>query len=420
MSNNQTTQYQPVRGTKDYEGGEAERFRFILETALCVVRMYGFTEIMTPIFENAQVFLRSLGDTSDVVSKEMYVFEDKGGDLLALRPEGTAGVVRAFLTNGLTQALPQKLFYSGPMFRYERPQKGRMRQFHQVGVEIMGASDPMADAEAVAVGAQVLQALGIADTITLHINTLGDGDSRHAYRAALVTYFEQHQANLSEESRLRLKRNPLRILDSKDEGDRFIIQKGPLRDEFLTPQARGFFDEVLGALRHIGIAYEVDPYLVRGLDYYSHTAFEFVSSALGAQSTVLAGGRYEGLVEAMGGPDTPCVGWGGGIERMMLLMKNPQPQERPLAVIPVSEAEKLSAFAIVQELRAGGVTVLFDYQGNVGKRMKRAAKHNAYAAWLMGEDEVKLQSVTWKDLDTGQQEQMPIKQAMSRVMKGAV
>jgi histidyl-tRNA synthetase len=411
------TTFQPVRGTHDYMGAQARAYQKIVSTALAVAQTYGYEEIMTPIFEQVQVFSRSLGDTTDVVSKEMYVFEDRGGDQLALRPEGTAGVARAFISNGLTQSLPQKFFYSGPMFRYERPQKGRQRQFHQIGVEFMGVHSPLADAETIALGAHVLKELGIDQSITLKLNTLGDLESRTAYRAALVAYFSQYSSQLSPDSQVRLAKNPLRILDSKDPADQVLVQGAPQREAYLTPESQQFFAGVREALEGLGIAYEIDPYLVRGLDYYSHTAFEFVSTALGAQSTALGGGRYDGLIEQLGGPAISCIGWGAGIERMMLLMDETAAPPPDVVIVPVSAEQEGAAFHLAQKAREQGIQVWLDYQGNMGKRMKKAAKMNAPVVWVLGEEEMSNDQVTRKDMVTGAQEVLSVAQAMGMALK---
>src|SRR5487761_713931 len=314
---------QPVRGTQDLLPPEQRRHRFVAETARALAERWGYHEIATPIFEFTEVFARQIGETSDIVSKEMYSFTDRGGDQVTLRPEYTAGIVRAMISNGLAQSLPLKLFASGPMFRYERPQKGRFRQFHQIDVELLGVAQPLGDIEVVALGAEILRALGILDKTELEINTLGDTESRHAYRAALVAYYGERRAELSEDSLRRLERNPLRILDSKDAAAKRVNAGAPAFDAYLTPDARRFFDAVLAGLARLGIAYRLSPRLVRGLDYYCHTAFEFVTTALGAQGTVLGGGRYDGLVGVMGGPETPGIGWAAGIERLAMLLDTP-------------------------------------------------------------------------------------------------
>ncbi len=398
----------PVRGTHDILPGDMHRHRHVEQTAREVARRYGYVEVSTPIFEFTDVFARTLGDTSDIVTKEMYTFEDKGGDSLTLRPEYTAGIARAFISNGLTQELPLKVFCRGPMFRYERPQKGRLRQFHQVDVELLGVAEPLGDVEVMALGADFLAALGVADKVTLELNTLGDGESRAAYRAKLVEYLEGHIDGLSEESRLRLHRNPLRILDSKDEGDRAIVAGAPLMSESLNAASRDYFDELGAGLDAAGIAYRTNPRLVRGLDYYCHAAFEFTTEALGAQGTVLAGGRYDGLIAQMGGPPTPGTGWAAGVERLAMLIEEPLSPPRPIAIVPIGEAMGERAIAVSQRLRGAGFAADLGYSGNVGKRLKRANKIGARAAVLLGGDELARDAATVRDLDTGEQVEVPL------------
>jgi len=311
---------QPVRGTQDLLPDAARRHRHIAETARDAAELYGFAEIATPIFEFTEVFSRPIGETSDIVTKEMYSFVDRGGEEITLRPENTAGVVRAVLSDGLLQSVPVKFFYTGPMFRYERPQKGRFRQFHQIGVELIGVAQPQADVEVIALGSRVLEALGIGRRVALELNTLGDLASRSAYREALVSYFSRRASELSEDSRRRLERNPMRIFDSKEESDRQVSIEAPIFDDYLNADSRDFFSLVRRGLDRLRIEYRLNSRLVRGLDYYSHTAFEFVTSDLGAQGTVIGGGRYDGLFEVMGGPSTPGVGWAAGIERLAMLI----------------------------------------------------------------------------------------------------
>jgi len=399
---------QPVRGTHDILSDESAQRRHIVETGRNVASRYGYGEISTPIFEFTEVFKRTLGDTSDIVTKEMYTFEDRGGHEITLRPEGTAGIARAFISNGLAQNLPLRYFYEGPMFRYERPQKGRLRQFHQIGVELIGVPSPLADVETVALAAQVLQELGVLDRTVLEINTLGDTDSRNAYRSALVDYFTNHLDSLSQDSRARLERNPLRILDSKDKGDRALINEAPLFADYLNDASRAFFDDVLKGLDALGLAYSHNPRLVRGLDYYCHTAFEFTTDALGAQGTVLAGGRYDGLISAMGGAVTPGIGWAAGIERLAMLVDSFPPAPRAIAVIPVGDEMQEIALKIACKLRSEGFVVDMDYSGNLSKRLKRANKRQARAAILIGEEEVARDVATLRDLDTGEQNEVPL------------
>ncbi|MDR3438580.1 histidine--tRNA ligase [Telmatospirillum sp.] len=397
---------QPVRGTHDLLPDEARRHRLVEEIAFGIARRYGFGEIITPIFEFTEVFSRNLGETTDVVSKEMYSFTDRSGESLTLRPEGTAGVARAFISGGLSQHLPLKLFYRGPMFRYERPQKGRQRQFHQLGIELLGIEGPQADVEAITLAAHILQALGLKDHITLELNSLGDASSRAAYREALVAFLSGRKDKLSKDSLDRLERNPLRVLDSKDEGDREVVVDAPLMADYLNDASRQFFDEVQHGLSIVDVPVLINQRLVRGLDYYCHTAFEFTSTALGSQGTVLAGGRYDGLIGQMGGPATPGIGWAAGIERLSMLAELAIAEERPLAVIPMGPIDVAQALA--QRLRQDGFNVELGYSGNMKKRLARANKLHARAAVILGEDEWSRQAVAVRDLDTGLQEEVPL------------
>ena len=406
---------QPVRGTHDLLPDDSRRHRHVEETAFAVVKRYGFGEVVTPIFEFTEVFSRTLGETSDVVTKEMYTFTDRSGDSITLRPEGTAGVARAFISGGLSQNLPLKLFYRGPMFRHERPQKGRLRQFHQVGVELLGVDSPLADVEVVSMAWRVLSALGLGDKVQLEINTLGDAESRAAYRDALIAYLAPHRDKLSEDSRNRLEKNPMRVLDSKDEGDKAIVAGAPLIHECLTPAAREFFDAVTGGLTALGVPFVVNPKLVRGLDYYCHTAFEFTTTALGAQGTVLAGGRYDGLIGQMGGPATPGIGWAAGVERLSMLVGEVPPAERPVAVIPMGDAT--AAMVLADCLRQAGLSVEMGFSGNMKKRMARANKANARFAVILGEDEAARGAATLRDLDSGAQEEVPLAALKERLLR---
>jgi histidyl-tRNA synthetase len=395
---------QPVRGTRDILPEEMRRHRVVIDTARTLAERYGYLEISTPVFEFTEVFKRSLGDTSDVVTKEMYTFAMKEGEELTLRPEATAGIARAFISGGLSQQLPLKFFYSGPMFRHERPQKGRQRQFHQIDVELLGVAEPLGDVEVIAVGAEVLGALGVLEKTVLELNTLGDPQSRRAYRAALVEYFQDHRARLSRDSLDRLERNPLRILDSKNEGDRRVVAEAPLFGDYLNQPSLEFFDTVKTGLEALGISYEVNPRLVRGLDYYTHTAFEFTTRELGAQGAVLAGGRYDGLIETIGGPPTPGTGWAAGIERLSMLLREVPAAPRPIVMVPVGAESERAALMLSQSLRRAGLAIELGFSGNLRKRMKRADRLNARAAVILGEDELARDSATVRDLDTGEQE----------------
>ena len=394
----------PVRGTHDLLPEEARRAYYVTQVGRTLAERYGYDEAATPIFEFSEVFTRTLGETSDVVTKEMYTFMDKGGDSITLRPEGTAGIARALISGGLSQNLPLKLFYSGPMFRYERPQRGRLRQFHQIGVELLGVADPVGDVEVIALGAAVLDQLGLHGNTKLEINTLGNTESRSAYRNVLVEYFGDYRDNLSPESQGRLNRNPLRILDSKDEGDRMIVAGAPKFDDSLDPESQDFFAEVCAGLEVLDIGWYRNPRLVRGLDYYCHTAFEFTTEALGAQSAVLAGGRYDGLVEQMGGTSTPGVGWASGIERLSMLIDDIPPRRRPFAVVPLGAAAEELCFKLTNRLRRAGLIVDLSYRGKMKQRMKRANNLNARAAIIIGDDELEQNSATVRDLDSGEQE----------------
>ena len=394
---------QPVRGTHDLVGEDARRHRHVVETALAVAGRYGFNEIETPIFEFSEVFIHTLGETSDVVSKEMYSFTDRGNENITLRPEGTAGVARAFISGGFSQDLPIKLFYQGPMFRYERPQKGRQRQFHQIGAELIGVATAQADIELITVGADILDALGIFDDVILELNTLGDTESRQAYRGALVEYLTSRKDGLSKDSLRRLDVNPLRILDSKDEGDRKIVAEAPSFGDYLNAASEEFYGTVKAGLDAVGISYRQNDRLVRGLDYYCHTTFEFVTGRLGAQGTVMAGGRYDGLIETMGGPSTPGVGWAAGIERIAMMIEAPPAPVRPLSLIPIGEDALITALKLARDLRKAGHSVEMGYSGNLGKRMKRANKLKASHAVIIGETELEKGAATIRDLDTGSQ-----------------
>ena len=408
LQDSNVTDLQPVRGTRDLIGEDQRRSRHVADTARRIAATYGFDEWTTPIFEDTRVFARTMGETSDVVMKEMYTFPDRGGESLTLRPEGTAGVCRALVSNGLTQSLPQKVFYAGPMFRYERPQKGRYRQFHQIGIELIGPGEPLADAEVIACGWDILSELGVAGDTILEINTLGDPESRAAYRDALVAYFTEHQAGLSQDSLTRLDRNPMRILDSKDEADRRIVADAPTIGVYLTEAAAAFYAKVQDHLTRFGVPFRQNPRIVRGLDYYGHTAFEFVTAKLGAQGTVMAGGRYDGLVADLGGPQIPAVGWAAGIERLAMLMDAPPAPPVPVVVVPVGDAAEGPALDVLQSLRRAGIRSEISYRGNLRRRMERANRIGARAAVILGEDDIARGVAQVKDLATGTQQAVPL------------
>ncbi|CAD7338477.1 histidine--tRNA ligase [Sphingomonadales bacterium 56] len=401
-----------VRGTQDMLGGTAdafqERFAHVIATFDRVRRLYGFHRVEVPVFEATAVFARSLGESTDVVSKEMYTFEDRGGDSITLRPEFTAGIARAYVTEGWQQYAPLKVATHGPLFRYERPQKGRFRQFHQLDAEIIGAGEAGADIELLVFADQLLRELGVSEGVTLNLNTLGDAQSRDAWRTALVAHFEAHRDQLSEESLDRLSRNPLRILDSKDPRDRPVADSAPEIDAYLTDEARAFFDKVTAGLDAAGVAWQRNARLVRGLDYYRHTAFEFITDRLGAQGTVLGGGRYDGLIENLGGPATPAVGWAAGIERLAMLVDAPEPSAPTVVMIPLGEAAEARATGLVADLRRAGIMCDMGFRGNMKKRMQRANASGASWAVIIGEDELTRGEAGLRDLRSGEQQAVPL------------
>jgi histidyl-tRNA synthetase len=371
---------QAIRGTQDIFGADAEAFAFVVETFERVRRLYRFRRVEMPVFEKTEVFARSLGETTDVVSKEMYSFEDRGGESLTLRPEFTAGIARAFLTNGWQQYAPLKVATHGPLFRYERPQKGRYRQFHQIDAEVIGAAEPQADVELLAMADQLLRELGIND-VTLHLNTLGDAASREAWRAALIEYFRAVAAQLSEDSQERLEKNPLRILDSKDPRDKPFLADAPKIDAFLSEEASAFFAAVTSGLDAAGVKWVRAESLVRGLDYYRHTAFEFIpdegsasAAALGSQSTVLGGGRYDGLMESLGGAPTPAVGWAAGIERLAMLVGAREEERLEIAVAAEHASREQEALEAVSMFRRMGFRAELFASGSARKRYDKARK----------------------------------------------
>ena len=381
---------QAIRGTQDIFGAEAEAFAFVVETFERVRKLYRFRPAQMPVFERTEVFSRAIGETTDVVSKEMYSFEDRGGESLTLRPEFTAGIARAYITNGWQQHAPLKLATHGPLFRYERPQKGRYRQFHQLDAEIIGAAEPQADVELLALADQLLRELGI-EGVTLRLNTLGDADSREAWRAALVEHFRHVRGELSEDSQERLEKNPLRILDSKDPRDRRFVADAPRIDRFLSDEARRFFESVTSGLDAAGVRWQRAESLVRGLDYYRHTAFEFVpdegsaaAAALGSQSTVLGGGRYDGLMESLGGPPTPAVGWAAGIERLAMLVEKPNDDRTDVIVVVENDDFLARGIRVLDVLRRDGLTAEMIATGSPRKRFDKASKANPRALLSVG------------------------------------
>jgi histidyl-tRNA synthetase len=397
---------QRVRGTQDWLETESGYFRKMESAFYDKAQKFGFGEIRTPIFEHSEVFHRTLGETSDVVSKETYTFKDRSDESLTLRPEGTAGIARAFISEGLAQKIPLKLYYCGPMFRYERPQKGRLRQFHQIGVEVLGIESYLMDIECLQLGFELLRSIGIENKCKLMINTLGDLESRARYRTTLVEYYEKYKNDLSADSKVRLEKNPMRILDSKDEGDKKINTTAPQLIGSLNDTSKIYFDSLIKALTTLNFPFEISSQLVRGLDYYTHTVFEFVTTELGAQGTVLAGGRYDGLIETMGGPKTPGVGWAAGVERLIELADKSilTNESKLIALIPADDVGEVESLRLAQKLRSETpYRVEIIYGGNVGKKMKKASNKNANYTIIIGSQEVEKKEFGLKNMTTGEQ-----------------
>ncbi|NEP18497.1 MAG: histidine--tRNA ligase [Leptolyngbya sp. SIO4C1] len=398
---------QAIRGTRDLLPEEVGLWQQVETTASAVLARAAYREIRPPIFEQTELFARGIGEATDVVGKEMYTFEDRGGRSITLRPEITAGLVRAFIENKLfAEGGVQRLWHMGPAFRYERPQAGRQRQFHQLDVEILGSRDPRADVEVIAIATDILQALGLK-SLTLDLNSVGSGDDRQRYREALVDYLSAHKADLDVDSQDRLTRNPLRILDSKDPQTQAVIQAAPSLLDYLSDDSQRHFDQVQQQLSDLGIAFSINPRLVRGLDYYTHTAFEIQSADLGAQATVCGGGRYDGLVAQLGGPDTPAIGFAIGLERLTILLQQLQPS--PAATLDfylVSRGEKAepAATLLAQKLRHGSARVEVDLSGSAfGKQFKRADRSGAAACLILGDAEAAAGTVQLKWLSSGEQ-----------------
>ena len=410
--------YQRPKGTNDILPGESEKWQFVEETARLVFNDYQYQEIRTPIFEHYEVISRSVGDTTDIVSKEMYDFHDKGDRHVTLRPEGTAPIVRAYVENklyGPEFKKPYKVYYTGPMFRYERPQKGRLRQFHQIGVEAFGSENPSLDVEVMAMAMDFFKQLGI-NQLRLVINTLGDKETRTNYRQALITYLEAHEEELSEDSRRRLHENPLRVLDSKDRKDQPIVADAPSILDYLSDYAKEYFEGVTKTLEYLNISYEIDHRMVRGLDYYNHTIFEIMSDApgMGAQTTICGGGRYDGLVEELGGPETPGIGFAMGIERILLTLEQedvmiPSAASLDAYVVGLGEATNMESLKVVQAIRGFGFSADRDFMGRKAKaQFKTADKEGAKLVLTLGEDELSNGVINAKDSATREEKAFPL------------
>ncbi len=397
---------QSVRGTKDIYSSTMRNYNYIINEARFVSELFGYEEASFPIFERAEVFSRPLGVSSDVVSKETYTFEDRGGENITLRPEGTAGVMRSILSEGKINDLPLRLFYSGPMFRYERPQKGRLRQFVQIGIESIGNHGPLEDAEVIACGASLLQRLGFQQDCVLNINSLGDEESRALYRKSLVDYFSKNLEKLSPLSQSRLSMNPLRILDSKEPQDQEVIYKAPLFSSYLNNLSIDHFEKVKSFLNTSGIEYSHNEKLVRGLDYYSHTTFEFVTTKLGSQGTVLGGGRYDGLSEMLGGPSIPAVGFAAGVDRLVMLSSNLDETSGIISILPVEEENFTYCYNLLNIFRENDIKCEIFKGGNLSKNLKKISKKNRKLIIIVGDDEIQKKQVILKDLSTGEQQKI--------------
>ncbi|MDR1391066.1 MAG: histidine--tRNA ligase [Holosporales bacterium] len=389
--------FRPVRGMKDLYGTDIRKYNYIINKAVQIGEKYGYSIINTPILEYTDVFVRAIGDETDIVSKEMYTFLDKGGESITLRPEGTAGIMRAIVTESMTQSLPVKLMYYGEMFRYDRPQKGRYRQFHQLGCEHVGDKSPYTDAITIALAVEILNSIGIFDFKVL-INTLGDTKTREDYTKGLVKYLSRHEGDLSEDSKRRLVKNPLRILDSKDKKDREICLMSPVITDYLSKESLTYFEKVCSLLSKFGVNYEVNNFLVRGLDYYTHTTFEFKPVSGEYREALGGGGRYDNLLSAFKGADVSGIGFAIGIERLMLLLEDNKflPVSKKVAVIPVSENENDTSFDLLKTLYSCEIEAEFLHMGTITKKLKVANRLQCKLALIVGETEFKNGTVTVK------------------------
>lgn len=412
---------QAIRGMNDLLPGDSAVWQYVEGTIADILQRYAYQEIRFPVVESTELFKRSIGEVTDIVEKEMYTFADRNGDSLTLRPEGTACCVRACEENGLLYNQTQRLWYMGPMFRHERPQKGRYRQFHQVGVEAFGIEGPDIDAEVLMLSARILRELGVSESVTLQLNSLGDVNSRGAYKDALVAYLQQYSADLDEDSQRRLTTNPLRILDSKNPETQALLAGAPVLLDYLDPGSRAHFEQLQQLLDSVGIVYQINPRLVRGLDYYGKTAFEWVTDKLGAQSTVCAGGRYDGLVEQLGGKPTPAVGFGMGLERLVLLLQE-------LQLIPAELQQQADVYLVAAGNVESAVLQLAERirdelpylrlsthcgGGSIKSQMKKADKSFADIALILGEDEVQTGTIGIKYLRRDEPQQtLPLAEAI--------
>lgn len=397
-----------IKGTKDVLPSESYKNQYIEATCLGVAENFGYKEMRTPVFEHTELFQRGVGDTTDVVQKEMYTFDDKGGRSITLRPEGTAGAARAFLENGLSnEALPQKICYLISCYRYEKPQAGRLREFHQFGIECFGATSPLADAEMISLAKQIFDELGVKD-LHLELNSIGCPECRAEYHKALKEYFSQYKDKLCDTCNDRLERNPMRILDCKSPVCSEIAKGAPVVLDYLCDECKEHFEKVKSYLDAANIEYIVNPQIVRGLDYYTKTVFEFVSDAIGSQGTVCGGGRYDGLLEELGGQHTPSLGFAMGLERLQLVMEAqgcnfPEPSRPDLFIVAMGEKATLKAVEIAKDMRDEGFSVVYDLNGrSLRAQMKYADKLGAKFNVVIGDNEVENKIVSLKDMATGE------------------
>ncbi|MDQ7735414.1 histidine--tRNA ligase [Halomonas sp. SpR1] len=426
MSKSAVKKIQAIRGMNDLLPSDSPRWQFFEAKVRQLMLRYGFNEIRTPIVEQTALFARSIGEVTDIVEKEMYTFDDRNSESLTLRPEGTASCVRAAMEHGLLYNQTQRLWYQGPMFRYERPQKGRYRQFHQIGVETFGFDGPDIDAEVILLSARLWQELGLMEHVTLELNSLGSSEARAAYRDTLVAYFEQHHDILDEDSKRRLTSNPLRILDSKNPAMAEMLDAAPQLMDHLDDESREHFEQLTKMLEAAGINYVINPRLVRGLDYYCRTVFEWTTTALGSQGTVCAGGRYDGLVEQLGGKPTPAVGFAMGIERLILLLDTLEliPEDAlggcDVYLLPMDDSATTAAITLAEQLRGELPELRLQLHcggGSFKSRIKKADKSGASIAILLGEDEITQQSATVKFLRDDREQQSVSQAALGRTLR---
>jgi len=408
---------QSVRGTHDHLPEDMYKFKNIITKAEYISALYGFKPMATPIFEFSSVFKKTLGESSDIVTKEMYTFNDKGNEEITLRPEGTAGIVRAIISNGLAHEMPFKAFYHGPMFRYERPQKGRLRQFHQIGIELLGTRSEQADIEVIACANNLIKSLNIDKSSTLNINSLGNIAERKIYIAELLVYLNDFKNKLSIDSKNRFKKNPLRILDSKSEEDIEIIKNAPKLINYLEAESKDNFNKVLEGLTNLDIPYKINHKLVRGLDYYNNTTFEFITDRLGSQSAILAGGRYDNLMKQMGGSDIPGIGWAAGIERLALLATIREDQKKKISIIPIGIENNILCMKLANELINKNISIDMGYSGNLKKRLKQANKVSAHYAVIIGNEEVENNNAIIRNLETGSQDNIKLEKLVKHIEK---